>query len=69
MPEFSYKLKEMVLFHRKVAENDNFELICNGKMEFDGHLNFTYEIKSKSNIQVQDIRLEIPMKRNLLHIW
>lgn len=64
LPEFSYKLKENGLISwESVAENDNFKLICNGKMEFDGHLNFTYEIKSKSNIQVQDIRLEIPMKK------
>lgn len=64
LPEFSYKLKENGLISwESAAENDNFKLICNGKMEFDGHLNFTYEIKSKSNIQVQDIRLEIPMKK------
>lgn len=64
LPKFSYKLKENGLISwESIAENDKFTLICNGQMEFDGHLHYTYKVKSKSDIAVQDIRLEIPMKK------
>lgn len=64
MPKFSYKKTENgIVTWESVAENENFILICNGEMEFDGHLSYKCEVKSKTNIKVQDIRLELPMKK------
>lgn len=63
-PKFSYKkTKNGIVSWESVSENENFILTCNGDMEFDGHLNYKCEVKSKSDLKVQDIRLEIPMKK------
>lgn len=37
-------------------------LLCQGKMEFDGHLNFRVTLKSTSDLDLRDIRLELPFR-------
>ena len=62
--KFTYKLKKNGFASwESVSENADFILSCNGEMEFDGHMNYKYEVKSKTGQRVQDIRLEIPMKK------
>lgn len=64
IPKFSYKeVENGIVSWESVAENDNFILTCFGEMEFDGHLNYNCEVKSKSDITVQDIRIELPIKK------
>ncbi len=43
--------------------NDLLKIVCHGEMEFDGRLNYKCKVSSKSDIIVQDIRLELPMKK------
>lgn len=38
----------------------NFEVICSGSLGFDGLANYKIQVKSLNNIQVKDIRLEVP---------
>lgn len=40
-----------------------FILSCRGVMEFDGFVGFKVELEAKSDAEVRDIRLEIPMRR------
>lgn len=44
------------------AEDEDLKLSCHQTMEFDGWINYIYTIHPKKNLQVKDIRLEIPMK-------
>ena len=44
------------------AEDDDLALACTGTMEFDGWMNYVYTITPKKELQIEDIRLEIPMK-------
>ena len=44
------------------AEDGDLKLSCHQTMEFDGWINYIYTIHPKKNLQVKDIRLEIPMK-------
>ncbi len=44
------------------AEDKDLSLLCNITMEFDGWINYVYNISSKRDLQVEDIRLVIPMK-------
>lgn len=44
------------------AEDDDLTLTCNGIMEFDGWINYVYTVIPKKDLQIEDIRLEIPMK-------
>jgi hypothetical protein len=61
---FSYKLqKNGIVAWESIADNKDFTLICKGEMEFDGRLNYNCEVKSKSNLHIQDIRLELPIKK------
>jgi hypothetical protein len=43
---------------------DECELICYGRMEFDGYVNYKLMLRSKETIRVKDIRLEIPVNKN-----
>ncbi len=45
------------------AANDKLTITCNGSMEFDGRMRYQYTVESKSDIHIQDIRLEIPLKK------
>jgi len=61
---FSYKfqMNGIVKWESKTESND-FTLLCDGEMEFDGRLNYKYEVIPKKDIHVQDIRLELPLKK------
>ena len=45
------------------SENADIILICNGEIEFDGRMSYNCQIISKADIHVQDIRLELPLKK------
>ncbi|MGN6495686.1 MAG: glycoside hydrolase domain-containing protein [Agriterribacter sp.] len=45
------------------ASNDILTITCNGSMEFDGRMKYQYTVTSKTAIHIQDIRLEIPLKK------
>jgi hypothetical protein len=42
-----------------------FTLHCLGRMEFDGYVTYQLKLQAKRDIDVKDIRLEIPFKRNV----
>lgn len=44
------------------AEDDDLTVTCNRVMEFDGWMNYVYTLTPKRRIEVEDIRLEIPVK-------
>lgn len=61
---FSYKVqKNGIVAWESIADNTDFTLLCKGEMEFDGWLNYKCEVTSKSNLHVQDIRVELPLKK------
>ena len=41
------------------------ELICHGQLDFDGFADFKLTLVSKKDISLRDVRLEIPMNREL----
>ena len=43
---------------------DACDLICSGRMEYDGFVNYKLTLRSKKDFTVKDIRLEIPMNRD-----
>ncbi|MBI9061288.1 MAG: hypothetical protein JEZ14_04835 [Marinilabiliaceae bacterium] len=45
--------------------SDEVELIVKGMAEFDGFMDFGLEVKSLKAVEVKDIRLEIPMTRDM----
>lgn len=44
------------------AEDEELHIECKEVMEFDGWVNYVYTLTPKKNLQVKDIRLEIPVK-------
>ena len=40
-------------------------LMCEGNMEFDGHINFKVTCKAEKAMDVKDIRLELPLKKRI----
>lgn len=44
-----------------VNNSPEFELTCNGQMEFDGFVDFGLKLKAKTAVKIKDIRLEIPV--------
>lgn len=44
------------------AEDTDLSLTCHATMEFDGWINYVYSISPKKELEIEDIRLEIPMK-------
>ncbi|MFH1743681.1 MAG: glycoside hydrolase domain-containing protein, partial [bacterium] len=42
-----------------------FEMTCQAKMEFDGYINFQVRLKANAACRVQDIHLEIPLRREI----
>lgn len=47
------------------AEDADLTVSCREVMEFDGWMNYVYTITPKKNIEVKDIRLEIPVKNEV----
>jgi hypothetical protein len=45
---------------KSVRQNRNFEIVCTGRMEFDGFSEYQISVKAKNNVVVNDIRLETP---------
>ena len=46
-----------------VAENDRLSVKCKGEMEFDGRLSYNCQVTSKVDMHIQDIRIELPLKK------
>ncbi len=40
------------------------DLICTGRMEFDGFVGYTMTLRAKKPLRVRDVRLEIPMEKS-----
>lgn len=47
------------------AEDADLKLAYRARMEFDGWMNYVYTVTPKKSIRIKDIRLEIPMKRDV----
>lgn len=43
----------------------SLDIQCNAKMEFDGYLNFHISAKANQNTQLNDIHLDIPIRREI----
>lgn len=62
--DFSFQEKKAgVVSWKSTLDNDKLRLVCKGEMEFDGRLSYTYTVEAKEDIHVQDIRLELPLKK------
>lgn len=48
---------------RWTGEDSDLTLTCDATMEFDGWINYIYTVTPKKDIEIKDIRLEIPMKK------
>lgn len=48
-----------------MAEDADLSVVCREVMEFDGWMNYVYTITPKKNIEVKDIRLEIPVRNEV----
>lgn len=46
------------------TENEQLRIECTGEMEFDGRLSYRYKVTAKTKIHIQDIRIELPMKKD-----
>jgi hypothetical protein len=61
---FSWKKKANgIVSWETISENDQLILVTNGTMEFDGHLNYDCKVLAKQPLPLQDIRLEIPLRK------
>lgn len=47
------------------AEDNDLKLSYQARMEFDGWVNYIYTVTPKRTVNLKDIRLEIPMKKNI----
>ena len=47
------------------AEDSELRVYCKVMMEFDGWMNYIYTITPKKNVEVKDIRLEIPVRNEI----
>jgi hypothetical protein len=47
------------------SKNEKFEIECQTKMEFDGFVNFHIKLNALQDIDVDDIYLDIPIKREI----
>lgn len=47
------------------AGDADLTLTCTGRMEFDGWMKYTYTLTPKSDLPVKDIRLELPVRREV----
>ena len=52
--------KDGVVRWESVSGDDQLAVLTRGTMEFDGYINYTFQVTAKSRIAVNDIRLEIP---------
>ena len=47
-----------------INTSDECDVVCNGRLEFDGFASFGLQVKAKKAISIKDIRLEVPMNKN-----
>lgn len=52
-----------------VSKSKNFEVTCSGTFQFDGSADYQLTVKSKTSIQVKDIRLEVPYTEYASKYW
>ena len=65
-PATKFKFKEQkngIVSWKSVYENNILKIECQGEMEFDGRLSYHYNVSAKTNIHIQDIRLELPFRK------
>ncbi|MCK5464681.1 MAG: hypothetical protein KAI95_16745, partial [Bacteroidales bacterium] len=43
---------------------DECELVCSGRMEYEGYMDYHLALRSKETLKIKDIRLEIPMNKD-----
>ena len=46
-------------------QSDSIQMICRGQMEFDGYIDYQIVIQAKETVDLKDIRLEIPISREV----
>ncbi|KAF5080729.1 hypothetical protein DSECCO2_117400 [anaerobic digester metagenome] len=59
------KVENGIISWRVISENNELKLICDGEIEFDGRMHYTCTLTAKENIHLQDVRLEIPYKKEI----
>ena len=47
-----------------VSETPDITLLCKGEIEFDGRMSYNCQVTSKTDVHVQDIRIELPLKKD-----
>ena len=63
---FSFTRKENgIVGWEAVAGNDEIKQTCYGEIEFDGRMSYRCTVYAKKQIHLQDIRLEIPFKKEM----
>lgn len=50
-------------------EDEDFEITCDVRFEFDGWFDTKYSIRAKKDVKIDDIRLEIPMKEKVAQVF
>lgn len=64
--KFSFTQKENgIVRWEAVSENDEIKQTCYGEIEFDGRISYRCKLNAKKQIHLQDIRLEIPYKKEM----
>ncbi len=62
--KFIFKEKKKgIASWESVTENNLLKINCHGEMEFDGRLSYRCEVTAKSDILIQDIRIELPLRK------
>jgi hypothetical protein len=46
-----------------INDGDACQLVCRGRMEYEGYMEYELSLRSKETLKVKDIRLEIPMNQ------
>jgi hypothetical protein len=57
------KVSAGIVSWESVAESEVVRLVFCGEMEFDGCLSYSCNVTSKTDVHIQDIRLELPLKK------
>ncbi|MGV8134880.1 MAG: glycoside hydrolase domain-containing protein [Mangrovibacterium sp.] len=55
--------KDGFISWESVTENNILKIACKGEMEYDGRLGYQCTVTSKKDLHIQDIRIEIPLKK------
>lgn len=59
------KVSEGQVRWKSVSKSKEITLTVNAMAEFDGFMNYTVTVKSRKNINIKDIRLEVPMTKTM----